>query len=128
MEGRGGDGPGVCCSSSSVTVAPWGKKVEGRLPWRWLVLALLALLVLFTRSTPSTRKRSAWCCASASTCATREPGLHFKLPFGVETVIKVPVQRQFKEEFGFRTEEAGVRTQYSDHGASTTSRSCSPAI
>jgi membrane protease subunit HflK len=43
---------------------------------------------------------------------TAEPGLHVKAPFA-EEVIKVPVQRQLKEEFGFRTEEPGVRTQYS---------------
>ncbi len=43
---------------------------------------------------------------------TVDPGLNFKLPFGVETVEKVPVQRQLKEEFGFRTSVAGVRSQY----------------
>ncbi len=42
-----------------------------------------------------------------------KPGAHFKLPFGIDRVIKVPVQRQLKEEFGFRTVRAGVRTQYS---------------
>ncbi len=42
-----------------------------------------------------------------------EPGLHFKIPFGVERVLKVPVQRQLKEEFGFRTLRAGVQSQYS---------------
>ena len=41
-----------------------------------------------------------------------DPGLHFKLPFGIETLRKVPVQRQLKMEFGYRTEEAGIRTQY----------------
>ncbi len=41
------------------------------------------------------------------------PGLNFKLPSPVERVIKVPVQRQLKEEFGFRTQQAGVRTRYS---------------
>ncbi|MFQ5866189.1 MAG: FtsH protease activity modulator HflK, partial [bacterium] len=44
---------------------------------------------------------------------TTEPGLHFKVPFGVETVKKVKVQRVLKEEFGFRTIRAGVRTEYS---------------
>ena len=34
---------------------------------------------------------------------TTEPGPHLKIPFGVETVTKVPVQRQLKMEFGFRT-------------------------
>jgi len=42
-----------------------------------------------------------------------QPGLHFKMPDPVETVIKVPIQRQLKEEFGFRTEIPGVRTRYS---------------
>ena len=42
-----------------------------------------------------------------------EPGLHFKIPFGVERVLKVPIQRQLKEEFGFRTVKAGVKSQYS---------------
>ena len=41
------------------------------------------------------------------------PGLRFKLPLGLETVRKVKVQRVFKAEFGFRTEEPGVRTRFS---------------
>jgi len=40
------------------------------------------------------------------------PGLNFKLPF-IEDVIKVPVQRQLKAEFGFRTLKAGIKTMYS---------------
>jgi membrane protease subunit HflK len=44
---------------------------------------------------------------------TAEPGLHSKFPFGVERVTKVPIQRQLKEEFGFRTLVASVRTRYS---------------
>ena len=31
------------------------------------------------------------------------PGLHFKLPFGIDSVIAVPIQRQLKQEFGFAT-------------------------
>jgi membrane protease subunit HflK len=44
---------------------------------------------------------------------TTDPGLHFKIPFGVERVLKVPIQRQLKEEFGFRTTSVGVKSQYS---------------
>lgn len=40
-------------------------------------------------------------------------GLHLKLPWPLETVMKVPVERQLKEEFGFRTVLADVRTTYS---------------
>jgi membrane protease subunit HflK len=44
------------------------------------------------------------------------PGLHFKWPYGVETVRLVPTARVLKEEFGFRTvaTPAGQRTQYAD--------------
>ena len=42
---------------------------------------------------------------------TTDPGLQFKIPF-VEQVMKVPVERQLKQEFGFRTAVPGVRTQY----------------
>ncbi len=42
------------------------------------------------------------------------PGLNFKLPYPIQTVQKVPVQRQLKQEFGFSTERAGVRTVYSN--------------
>ena len=40
-----------------------------------------------------------------------EPGLHIKLPF-VEEMTRVPVQRQLKQEFGFRTVQAGVRSEF----------------
>jgi len=43
---------------------------------------------------------------------TTDPGLHFKLPLGVETLTKVPVQRQLKAEFGFRTVAPGIRSEY----------------
>ncbi len=46
---------------------------------------------------------------------TVDPGLHFKVPF-VEKVYKVPVERQQKLEFGFRTESAGINTEYSRDG------------
>ncbi|MFN3528911.1 MAG: FtsH protease activity modulator HflK [Bacteroidia bacterium] len=42
-----------------------------------------------------------------------DPGLHFIVPFGVEKLHKIPVQRQLKHEFGFRTSRAGTRTEYS---------------
>ena len=40
-----------------------------------------------------------------------EPGLHIKIPY-VEKLEKVPVQRQLKMEFGFRTISPGIRTEY----------------
>lgn len=43
---------------------------------------------------------------------TEGPGLHFKMPWDLESVKKVPVLMILKMEFGFRTKEAGVRTVY----------------
>ena len=34
---------------------------------------------------------------------TVEPGLHFKLPFGIDEVTVLPTRRQLKLEFGFST-------------------------
>ena len=44
------------------------------------------------------------------------PGLHLKLPFGIETARKVKVKKVFKEEFGFRTVKADIRTKYASSG------------
>jgi membrane protease subunit HflK len=43
-----------------------------------------------------------------------EPGLHAKFPFGIEKKYTVPTQMVLKQEFGFRTERAGVTTIYSE--------------
>ncbi|MCZ7587156.1 MAG: FtsH protease activity modulator HflK [Deltaproteobacteria bacterium] len=39
------------------------------------------------------------------------PGLHFKIPFGVDVATLVPVKRQLKQEFGFATPGATDRFQ-----------------
>lgn len=43
---------------------------------------------------------------------TTQPGPHFKIPFGIETVTNVPVQRQLTMEFGFHTVRPGVRSEF----------------
>jgi modulator of FtsH protease HflK len=42
---------------------------------------------------------------------TTEPGAHAKIPI-IESVTRVPVQRQLKTEFGFRTTASGVQSQF----------------
>ncbi|XOZ32998.1 FtsH protease activity modulator HflK [Halomonadaceae bacterium KBTZ08] len=43
------------------------------------------------------------------------PGLHWKFPFGIDTVQKVATKRVLKQEFGFRTTgRQGSRSQYSE--------------
>ncbi|MHC4247533.1 MAG: FtsH protease activity modulator HflK [Planctomycetota bacterium] len=43
---------------------------------------------------------------------TTGPGLHGKLPFGIDTVYEVPVGRLQTMEFGFTQTSAGVRSEY----------------
>ncbi len=52
-----------------------------------------------------------------SVIGTYDPGLHFKLPFGIDRVQHVTTERVLKEEFGFRTADSrrtasGDRTRY----------------
>jgi modulator of FtsH protease HflK len=54
---------------------------------------------------------------------TTEPGLHMKVPLFVETVTKVPVRRQLKMEFGFRTMRAGVQSAFAPPTNETRSES-----
>ena len=51
---------------------------------------------------------------------TEDPGLHIKLPI-LERLYKVAVERQHKEEFGFRTTASGIRSQYTKTGTASES-------
>ena len=45
---------------------------------------------------------------------TAAPGLHFKLPFGIEQNFNVPTQIVQNMQFGFRVEQAGINTLFSN--------------
>lgn len=44
------------------------------------------------------------------------PGLHLKLPLGIEAMVPVKTGRVFKEEFGFRGVSPGVRSRFAEKG------------
>ncbi len=44
------------------------------------------------------------------------PGLHFKLPLGIESVTVVKTGRVYKEEFGFRGISPGIRSRFTEKG------------
>ncbi|MBZ0089189.1 MAG: FtsH protease activity modulator HflK [Thermoanaerobaculia bacterium] len=91
---------------------PW-QRFAGRVPLRGIVLAILALILLFGSVYTVEPEEIGVVLRFGRYVRDASPGLNFKLPLGAESVIKVPVERQLKEEFGFRTERAGVRTEYS---------------
>ena len=84
------------------------------IPWRTAAAGLLALVVLVSLMGTVYQiepEEVGVILRFGKYARTAEPGLHFKLPF-VEDMTRVPVQRQLKQEFGFRTVEAGTRTEF----------------
>jgi modulator of FtsH protease HflK len=77
----------------------------------WIVAAVLAVLVLVSSLYQVQPEEVGVVLRFGRYVRTTEPGLRVKMPL-IEAVRKVPVQRQLKEEFGFRTVQAGVRTRY----------------
>ncbi|MCF7873674.1 MAG: FtsH protease activity modulator HflK [Candidatus Omnitrophica bacterium] len=51
---------------------------------------------------------------------TTQPGLHFKIPF-VEGVTPIKTKYVYKQEFGYRTTQPGIRTRYSQRSYSNES-------
>jgi len=88
-------------------------QIGRRLPLGKIALAILALIVVFSSVYTVGPEELGVVLRFGRYVRDAKPGLHFKLPLGGESVMKVPVERQLKEEFGFRTEVPGVRTQYS---------------
>jgi len=79
---------------------------------KWGVAALLAVITLATALYQVQPEEVGVIVRWGRYIRTTEPGLRAKIPF-IEQVYRIPVQRQLKEEFGFRTAEAGIQTTYS---------------
>jgi membrane protease subunit HflK len=88
-----------------------------KLPFRWILLGLLVIVLLFLGWNSfyqvDPEQQAMILRFGSYTGKLYEPGLHFKYPI-IDQEIKVPTRRQLKQEFGFRTAQPGVRTEYSD--------------
>jgi membrane protease subunit HflK len=80
--------------------------------WK-IVIGLLVLLAAFTSVHTIAPEEEGVVLRLGKFDRSLPPGLNFIMPFGIETMNKIPVQRQLKQEFGFRTVTAGQRTTYS---------------
>ena len=94
------------------------------IPWdqiiKWVPLVVALLLVLFFGSSMFYRIEASdegVVLQFGAHQETVQPGLHWKLPWPIETVYKVPVQRIQTLEFGFETEQAGRVTRYAPASA-----------
>jgi modulator of FtsH protease HflK len=81
--------------------------------FRKILLGILLLIVIFTSIKTVGPEEEGVVMYVGHYDRTVQPGLNFILPFGIEEMKKIPVQRQLKQEFGFRTSQAGTSTQYS---------------
>ncbi len=79
---------------------------------RWILIAIVALILLIGSVFQVSPEELGVILRFGKFVRTAEPGLHFKLPLGIEKLTKVPVQRQLKLEFGFRTAKPGIRSEY----------------
>jgi membrane protease subunit HflK len=83
---------------------------------RWIGIALLGLLVVwavFTSFYTVQPEQRAVVKRFGAVVYQTGPGLHFKLPFGIDTAQLVPTERVLKEEFGFRTtQQLATRARY----------------
>jgi modulator of FtsH protease HflK len=81
--------------------------------WIWrailLVLAIITLLTSYYQIEP---EAVGMVTRFGRYVRVANPGPHGKLPFGIERVQKVPVERQLKQEFGFRTTRPGVQSEF----------------
>jgi len=89
------------------------------LSWKWVAIPLMVVLVLwggYTSYYTVQPEERAVIKRLGAVITQTDPGLHFKLPFGIDTAQLVPTERVLKQEFGFRTVAVSDRTDYETRG------------
>jgi membrane protease subunit HflK len=94
-------------------VPPQIKNLAGNM--RNIILGLIALITVFSTVYTVAPEEVGVVMRFGEFVRTAEPGLNFKAPF-MEKVNIVPVERQLKQEFGYRTIESGTQTTYRKAG------------
>ncbi len=119
-----GRGPFGTRGGTDWKLPPWGQSARGVTRIVTAVAGLILLLVLvFTTYYQVEPDEVGVVQRFGAYVRTTEPGPHFRLPFWIETVTKVPVQRQLKMEFGFRTVQAGIQSRFASPSSQTTGES-----
>lgn len=79
-----------------------------------IVIAVIALLIIFSTSfIVVDQTERAVITTFGKFTSVAQPGLTFKWPFGIQKAYHVKTEVVQTEQFGFRTDKAGVVTQYS---------------
>jgi len=89
------------------------KGLKGKFPGFWLIIGAIIIIIVLSSSFYTIGVNEVGVIQRfGKYIRTTSPGLHFKLPRGIEKLTKVKVRLVYKEEFGLRTLQSGVRTQY----------------
>ena len=89
------------------------KGLKGKFPGLWLIIGAIVIIIIVSSSFYTVGVNEVGVIQRfGKYTRTTTPGLHFKLPRGIEKLTKVKVRLVYKEEFGLRTIQSGVRTQY----------------
>ena len=81
---------------------------------RRVLIAAVVLLTLLTAVKTIGPEEEGVVLSLGKYSRTLQPGLNFIMPWGIESLFKIPVQRQLKQEFGFRTSSSGVNSRYEE--------------
>jgi len=81
-----------------------------------LVVGIIAIIVALNSYYVVNPQETAVVLRFGKFTRTADPGLHFKIPFGIEQVQKVVTGRVLQREYGYRTIEAGVRSRFTEKG------------
>ncbi|MGR3311510.1 MAG: FtsH protease activity modulator HflK [Candidatus Brocadiales bacterium] len=83
---------------------PWKKIKKAAIP---IILIFVAIIGAFSSYFTVKANEEAVILRFGEYVETVGPGLHFKLPFGIDKVLRAEVKRIHNEEFGFRTVRSG---------------------
>ena len=79
---------------------------------RWIAPAILVLIMALTMYYTVPYDSQGVVLRFGKLSSVENPGLHFKLPFGIDMAYKGAVKTVHQAEFGYRTVSAGVKSQF----------------
>jgi modulator of FtsH protease HflK len=84
--------------------------------WKKILIAIVILPLVFSSFSTIGPEEEGVVIMFGKYNRTMQPGLNFKIPYGIEKVYKIPVQRQLKLEFGFRSTGTSNRSEFTKRG------------
>ena len=88
----------------------FGKR--GKSPWFIIIGVLLAIILLYTAVYTIPPGHQGVILRFGRYSGMVMPGLHFKIPYGVDTIFKVHTEQVETESFGFKSTRPGIVTEY----------------